>query len=299
MKLFMIGAISLTKNNIEGYRLLDFETGQVKDLAEKDLFNAMRAGLKVENLSTTDSEIVGVNGAISRYPLIINGIPYKKSPLIILKEMNNGDYMVSDFKGEVVRMRPEAVIRYSETEGIANGKIVVRDGTKFISSITGEYDKEPPIDIEKNAEKIQLKWNLLDVNDYKFNDNNELIILNKELDHVKLPSGVSKLAEYSFSGMGDLTDVILPKNIEYIGRGCFEGCKQLVNINIPNGVKVIPRYCFADCSSLTEIELPESVLKVESKAFLKCRKLKRLKIRNPQTSIEFGAMPSGCRKVVI
>lgn len=299
MKLFMIGAISLTKNNIEGYRLLDFETGQVKDLAEKDLFNAMRAGLKVENLSTTAIEIVGTNGAISRYPLIINGIPYKKSPLIVLKEMNNGDYMVSDFKGEIVRMRSDDVIRYSKTEGISNGKIVVRDGTEFVSSINGEYDKEPPVDVGKNAEKIQLKWDLLDVNDYKFNSDNELLIWNRELTQVKLPSGVIRLADFSFQNMVELTDVILPNNLEYIGNGCFLGCRKLTSIIIPNGIKSIPKGCFSGCKSLAEIEIPESVVKIESRAFLNCEKLKKIKLRNPQTYVEFGALPPRCRKVII
>ena len=299
MKIFMIGAISYTKNNIEGYRLLDFETGQVKDVAVKALFNAIKNGLKIENLSATDRELVGTNGAISRYPLIINGIPYKKSPLIILKEMNNGDYTVSDFKGEIVRMKAEDVIRYSEAEGIANGKIVERDGTKFISAICGEYDKEPPIDAGKNAQRIQLKWDMLDIDDYMFNSDNELLIKNKDLQQVKLPSGVVKLAAYSFRNMAKLTDVILSDKLEYIGKGSFMDCVKLKSIVIPNGVKVIPNSCFLGCVSLEHIEIPPSVLKIEARAFYRCRKLKRIELRNPQTYIEFGALPPGCRKVII
>lgn len=299
MKIFMIGVIAASKSQILGYRLLDFEDGQVKDVPAKALIDTMKNGFKVENIEIQGNKIVGTNGTIDRYPLIINGIPYKKSPLIVLKEMNNGDYMVCDFKGEIVRMRQEDVIKYAEVEGISNGKVVERDGTKFISAINGEYDKEPKIDIEKTVQRIESKFNLLGVTDYKFNQNKEFVIKNKLLTHVKVPDGVTRIADFAFGGMKDLEAVVLPASIEHIGVGAFMGCDKLTSIVIQNGVKVIPKSCFNGCISLEEIIIPQSVIRVESRAFDKCRKLKKIKLKNPNTYIEFGALPPGCRKEVI
>jgi len=298
MKVFMIAVIGSQNKDVLGYRLLDLETGEIKDVPANALINAMSSGsIQVENLDVVFDELVGTNGSIDRYPYLINGIPYGKSPLIILKEMNNGDYTVCDFKGEIVRMRKLDVINYGEVEGIANGKIVNREGGKFVSAISGEYEKEPPVDIEKSKEKIENKLNILGVDDYRFNTNNEFYIVNKKLESVKVPDGVVKIAPSAFAHMPNLKMVRLPNSVERLGVKAFYGCNKLEKVSLSNKIDVIPKECFAQCKSLSEIEIPASVKKIEQRAFFQCSKLRKIILKNSQTHTEFGAIPVNCKKI--
>ena len=300
MNLIMIGVIKVgsIKGPISGIRILDIDVNKTMDITLQSIIDALTNGLEVINLTQQNGKLVGINGAVNRYPLIIDGIPYNKSPLIVLKIMNNGDYIVSDFKGEIVRMSEDDVIRYSETEGIANGKVVTKDGTRFISAISGEYERESPVDVAQNADRIQGRWDMLDVADYAFNDNNEFYVVNKESSRVRVPGGVIRIAANAFAGMVLLQTVKLPNKLEYIGEGAFSMCAALESIDIPNGIKVIPSRCFDGCKRLSDVTIAESVLEIESRAFLNCHKLKKIYIKNPNTRIKLGAIPAGCRKII-
>ena len=298
MGIYMIGTISVDGENVIGYRLLYIKNGLVRDTTVESMKLALSSDVRVGNLELVNGEIKGSNGDISRYPMIIGGVAYRRSPIIILKEMLNGDYIVTDFKGEIVRMNEEEVVRYSAVEGIANGKVVNKDGRRFVSAIKGEYEKEVVVDYEDKVKKIEAKWDVLGTSDYKFNDKGELVVLNRKLTKVRIPSGVTRISDLAFRNLPGLTHVVLPANMEYIGYGAFMGCENLEHVEIPNGVVEIPRSCFAGCNSLVEVTLPETVRSIRSGAFLRCKKLERIYIKNPNVKISYGAIEGKCRKII-
>ena len=62
-------------------------------------------------------------------------------------------------------------------------------------------------------------------------------------------------------------NTIIPSNVTTIGSYAFSGCTGLTSITIPNSVTTIGSYAFSGCTGLSSITIPNSVTKVESNAF--------------------------------
>ena len=144
MALFMVSKI-LENGNIKGYRILNSRNGQITDIEKEDLGRRLLLQeVHIENLRSKGKslEIEGYNGSIDRYGEV-NG----KQSLVILKAYrDNKDnlvgFLASDSQGNVRRLSLNTAISIAENYGIANGKIVDRDGKKIISAIEGTYDYE-------------------------------------------------------------------------------------------------------------------------------------------------------------
>lgn len=139
MALFMIATIH-DNNEMIGVRLLDTNSKQIKDVPIREVITAIEKGITIQNIDVEQGQLVGTNGSIDRLPLVINGRLEGKSPLIILNQIGNSGYTVSDFKGQIKRLRNRDVIEYAKEHGIANGKIVQKGGNYYISSIIGSYE---------------------------------------------------------------------------------------------------------------------------------------------------------------
>ena len=74
----------------------------------------------------------------------------------------------------------------------------------------------------------------------------------KNLKSIQLPSSITRLNSYVFSGCNNLTEIILPNGIKEIGEASFSSCR-LSSIVIPVSVKKIERYAFKNNSSLMEV----------------------------------------------
>ena len=70
---------------------------------------------------------------------------------------------------------------------------------------------------------------------------------------VKVGSGVTKVGNYAFSGLGKLQNVTLPASLTTIGKGAFEDDSKLTRITIPAGVTSIGADAFSGCSSLDDV----------------------------------------------
>ena len=139
MILIAIANISNGKETI-GFRLLDVENEQIKDVNLNDIASALNSGaISIDNLSIEQSIITGSNGSINRLPKIINKLLEGKSPLIVLNQLGNIGYEVSDYKGTILNVKNEDIIEYAKSNGISNGKIVTQNGNEFISAIKGNY----------------------------------------------------------------------------------------------------------------------------------------------------------------
>ncbi len=90
-----------------------------------------------------------------------------------------------------------------------------------------------------------------------------------------IPSSVTSIGEYAFSGCVDLTSIIFEGNsqLRSIGANAFSGCNGLESVEIPTSVTTIDNYAFSYCSNLETITIPKSVKKVAENAFSNCKKL--------------------------
>ena len=156
MGLIAIGVINHNKDAV-GIRIYDTNSGEFKDVPINGVKAVLSKGAQVCNLGLQDGELIGTNGSLDRYPVIRNGKLFGKSPLIILNEVGDVGYDVVDWKGKKARYRSEDVVTYSEKNGIANGKVVEKDGNKFISSISGNYDRVEIVIPKKKVQEVKTK----------------------------------------------------------------------------------------------------------------------------------------------
>ena len=91
-----------------------------------------------------------------------------------------------------------------------------------------------------------------------------------------IPSSITAIGNYAFSGCSSLTSITIPKNVTTIGNYAFSNCIDLISIIIPKSVTQIGEGAFFNCIELTSITIPESVTQIGSKAFQHCRCLKKI-----------------------
>jgi len=72
---------------------------------------------------------------------------------------------------------------------------------------------------------------------------------------VYIPSSVTNIGDYAFSGCTSLTSTTIPNSVTSIGNYAFQGCSSLTSITIPNGVTSIGEGAFDGCTALTSINI--------------------------------------------
>ena len=298
MNIVMI-AVHKHGNKIIGFRILDTDSGDIKDVPKDNLREVLqREVVDVENVTLQGTRIVGSNGKLQRYPILVNGRLYGRSPLIILFELADDYYRVTNYMGEIVDIHQSEAIRYAETEGIANGKIITtEDGNKFISSINGTYKQDRLVRDKKYGRTLLNKMKVFGVREYSLDDNYHMMLNDKSVEELRVARGVLGILPNGCKGALRLREVVLPDTLEVLGESAFSGCRSLEVINIPEGVKVIPKRCFLNCTSLREIHLPNSLKIVETHAFMGCNNLKKVYCGPNPVKMEFGALPRGARRV--
>ena len=131
-----------------GYRLadvrVDADKAEIKDVPTSGVIGAMQRGMSFENVALVGGKIVGIQGSIERLPKLVYGEnkPFENNNMTIVNKMGDVGYKVMDFAGRIKKYRTEdaiALIDNGVFQDLTNGKIVERDGLKFISAINGEY----------------------------------------------------------------------------------------------------------------------------------------------------------------
>lgn len=85
-----------------------------------------------------------------------------------------------------------------------------------------------------------------------------------------IPSTVTAIGNYAFSGCSGLTSVSIPISVTSINYYVFEDCTGLTSISIPASVTSIGQGAFQNCSGLTSISIPASVTSIGNQAFYGC-----------------------------
>ncbi len=100
-----------------------------------------------------------------------------------------------------------------------------------------------------------------------------------------IPSSVTSIGSYAFSGCRGLTAFTIPSNVTSIGDWGFEDCSGLRSISISSNVTSISNHTFHSCSSLTSITIPSGVTSIGDFAFYHCDALTSITLPSNVTSI--------------
>lgn len=283
-----------------GFRILDTDSGQVQDTTYDSMASVLESGtVTVENLKIEDGIIAGSNGSLQRYPNLIDKKLFGKSPLIILCELLNNRYRVTNYLGEIVDIGEQEAVNYAKTEGIANGKIVTDDsGVGHISSICGSYKQDKLISDMKYGHILVAKRAMLGVSDYLLTDDYLAYAgKNKDIEQLVLTKGVLGIADRGFENCSKLKKISLPNTLVTFGVAAFRGCESLETIIIPEGVIEISMRCFENCKSLKNVYFPNTLRLVDRFAFQGCNKLKVIYCGPVAFNAPYGAIPRGVRLV--
>ncbi|MDR1821680.1 MAG: leucine-rich repeat domain-containing protein, partial [Oscillospiraceae bacterium] len=96
-----------------------------------------------------------------------------------------------------------------------------------------------------------------------------------------LPSTVTSLAAYAFSGSANLKTADLSKavNLKELMQGCFNESYSLETVLLPEGLEKIEYNAFSSCTSLLSVEFPSTLKEIGVNAFQYCTSL---------TSVDFS-----------
>lgn len=281
MALYMV-ALHKVGKEITGVRLVEFDydsknINSVTDIPYKNVIDTLIQGrATIENAVVNDGKLVGVNGQISRYGVIQNGIVIGQCPLVILMECDRKVYLVSNPLGQLKYMTENEVIKYAMSEGIANGKIVTTETGSYISSIEGEYPKDKLIKQKGSGKMLKAKMKIAGVKEYSLNEYN-LAYWNPDVpiksEEITLGSGCLGIAPGGFA-RSPYKKIVLPPTVETIGPRAFEDMKGLEELVIPEGVELIPTRMCRNCKELKKISIPNSIKNIDDYAFMGCNKLK-------------------------
>ncbi len=81
-----------------------------------------------------------------------------------------------------------------------------------------------------------------------------------------IPSTVTALENYAFSGATKLKSMTIPSTLKEISEGAFASCENLTSVTIPNSVTTINEEAFM-YTALTSISIPYSVTTIDDYAF--------------------------------
>ena len=104
-----------------------------------------------------------------------------------------------------------------------------------------------------------------------------------------VPSSVSAISDYAFTGASNLTQVVLPEGIPEIPSYAFRNCTNLKNVNIPDSVTLIGVSAFSNCTNLQSIVIPEGVITLGPHAFENCTSLESIVIPEGATTLDSNA----------
>ncbi len=88
------------------------------------------------------------------------------------------------------------------------------------------------------------------------------------IENVTIPSGITRLEQYTFANCRKLKKAVLPNGITFIGHSCFSECHELEDVNIPTKVETIEHYAFNNNKKRsTPIVIPNTCKTIGNFAF--------------------------------
>ncbi|MDD3399225.1 MAG: InlB B-repeat-containing protein, partial [Candidatus Methanomethylophilaceae archaeon] len=130
-------------------------------------------------------------------------------------------------------------------------RIPRRYNDKYVTSLGGEWDSS----LSKSFSNIfitsiYIPSSITVLNDYVFTGNNSM-------DTITLPDSITKIGMHAFSFSG-LNSITIPGSVTEIGDYAFQLC-YISSVTFNEGLEKIGRGAFTQCNRLTSIELPSTL----------------------------------------
>ena len=179
-----------------------------------------------------------------------------------------------------------ATIRYvMDDESSVDGDVGYSKGLKYTLSKDGTYyEISGKGDCAETYIVIPSKYNNKPVK--KIGDS---AFYSQDIQHIKIPEGVTELGNYAFKNCDSLASITLPSTLASIGREVFHDCRKLKSIVIPSGVKSIGYKAFCGCWKLFNIKILSGLISIDSHAFCCCYNLTSVTIPSSVKNIGYQA----------
>lgn len=155
----LVSTVRDTANKVVAYNFISYDTDshRVATSTVKKEHLAQLKGKKIENIDIDAKGVLkGTNGTLDRYPAFVitnNGLTPVTHSLVVISRLRDG-FVVCDGIGHLGQLRTTDATGYFKLQGIANGKLVKKDGKEVVSSIKGEYLFEDRcLEVKKPAAK--------------------------------------------------------------------------------------------------------------------------------------------------
>ena len=85
-----------------------------------------------------------------------------------------------------------------------------------------------------------------------------------------IPSTVTAIGEYAFSGCDGLGSMTIPDNVNYIGKAAFKNCANLTRVEVLGDVTTLNALVFDGCVDLEYLSLPSTITSIHLNALRNC-----------------------------
>ena len=82
-------------------------------------------------------------------------------------------------------------------------------------------------------------------------------IVNQTVKTVEIINGTKGIADQSFAGCSELTQLVIPESVEYVGNNAFRACSKLENVVLGTNLKHIGARAFDVCNTLSSVEFKD------------------------------------------
>ncbi len=105
-----------------------------------------------------------------------------------------------------------------------------------------------------------------------------LYLNNNEVIYLTIPSSVSEIKDFAFTGSTGLHSVTFHSDVISIGSQAFKNCTHLSALNIPSTMASIGEYAFENCSGMTTLTLPSNMSSISHGVFYNCTGLAEIHV---------------------
>lgn len=123
----------------------------------------------------------------------------------------------------------------------------------------------------KTVKKVVIKSGCTSIGSYAFYS-----LSTNYIESVSLPDTLRTIGSNAFWLCKSLTEINIPSSVTNIYYFAFSGCSALEKLTLSEGLKTIGSEAFSGCTKLSEITIPSTVEAIAANAFANCTGLKKI-----------------------